>query len=327
MGCDVYANGDEIACKAGGGKVIASFPDVCLTPPPPPAGPIPVPYPDTSFSKDMKNGSKTVKIEGQEVMLKDQSFYKTAPLGDEAATNGQGAGVITHVITGKTYFIAWSMDVKFEGQNVDRHTDLTTSNHACPPANEAVPNVNTAKPAPPPSPEEVCNEVKKKYPVEPYEDQVKKTKRGEAGYVGKQSHHVIQNSHFQDPRHETIKKICPGYDDQLAPCIPLDNGKTVTTEHGCISRMQIADGQRYRDAGKNPSFAEARADSKKQLMEPKPGPGLSDDESECILREVDKYFDKACAGAGGNKGAELRTPLTTFKPSVPSSGTATGGSL
>ena len=108
MGCDVYANGDEIACKAGGGKVIAAFPDVCLTPPPPPAGPIPVPYPNTSFSKDMKEGSKTVKIKGEEVMLKDMSFYKSSPLGDEAATNGQGAGVVTHVITGKTYFVAGS---------------------------------------------------------------------------------------------------------------------------------------------------------------------------------------------------------------------------
>jgi hypothetical protein len=136
MGCEVYANGDEISCKAGDGKVIAAFPDVCLSPPSPPAGPIPVPYPDTSFSKDMKNGSKTVKIKGKEVMLKDQSFYKTSPLGDEAATRGLGAGVITHVITGKTYFVAWSMDVKFEGQNVDRHMDLTTSNHASPMANE-----------------------------------------------------------------------------------------------------------------------------------------------------------------------------------------------
>ena len=26
MGCEVYANGDEIACKAGDGKVIAAFP-------------------------------------------------------------------------------------------------------------------------------------------------------------------------------------------------------------------------------------------------------------------------------------------------------------
>jgi hypothetical protein len=133
MGCDVFANGDEIACKAGDGKVIAAFPDVCLSPPSPPAGPIPIPYPNTSFSRDMQNGSTTVMIKGQEVMLKDQSFYKTAPLGDEAATNGLGASVITHVITGKTYFVAWSMDVQIEGQNVDRHTDLTTSNHASQP--------------------------------------------------------------------------------------------------------------------------------------------------------------------------------------------------
>jgi len=144
MSCDVYADNAEIACKAGDGKVIASFPDVCLTPPPPPAGPIPVPYPDTSFSKDMQNGSKTVMIKGEEVMLKDQSFYKTSPLGDEAATNGQGAGVTTHVITGKTYFVMWSMDVKFEGMNVPRHTDLTTSNHASPMANTFVPNLNSA---------------------------------------------------------------------------------------------------------------------------------------------------------------------------------------
>src|SRR5438445_1951800 len=105
----------------------------------------------------MQKGSKTVMIEGQEVMLKDQSFYKTSPLGDEAATNGQGANVVTHVITGKTYFVAWSMDVKFEDQNVDRHTDITTSNHACPPPGAAVPNLNAAKPSPPKT--GTCNEM------------------------------------------------------------------------------------------------------------------------------------------------------------------------
>ncbi len=144
MGCEVYANDNEIACKAGDGKVIAAFPDVCLSPPSPPAGPIPVPYPDTSFSKDMQRGSKTVQIKGKPVMLKDQSFYKTSPLGDEAATRGLGAGVITHVITGKTYFISWSMDVKFEGQNVDRHIDPTTSNHASLIGNVMAPMVNIA---------------------------------------------------------------------------------------------------------------------------------------------------------------------------------------
>lgn len=129
MSNNVYANGEAIACKSGDGKVIAAFPDVCLSPPSPPAGPIPIPYPDTSFAKDMKEGSKSVKINGNELMLKDKSFYKSSPLGDEAATRSFGGSVITHTITGKTYFVAWSMDVKVEGENVDRHVDLTTSNH------------------------------------------------------------------------------------------------------------------------------------------------------------------------------------------------------
>lgn len=129
MGCKVYCNGSEIACKGGANKVIAEFPDVCLSPPSPPAGPIPVPYPDTSFSKDMKSGSKTVKIKNKEVMLKDKSYYKSSPLGDEAATKSFGANVISHNITGKTHCVSWSMDVKIEGKNVDRHMDLTTSNH------------------------------------------------------------------------------------------------------------------------------------------------------------------------------------------------------
>jgi len=140
MGAEVYANGNAIACKKSDDKVIAAFPDVCLSPPSPPAGPLPIPYPNTSFSKDMKNGSKRVKIGGSEVMLKDQSYYKSSPLGDEAATRSFGANVLSHSITGKTYFAAWSMDVKFEGENVDRHLDLTTSNHSSYPAGVAVPN-------------------------------------------------------------------------------------------------------------------------------------------------------------------------------------------
>ncbi len=126
---EVYANKMAIACKAGSDKVLAAFPDVCLSPPSPPAGPIPVPYPDTSFSNAMKKGSKKVKIGKKPVMLKNKSYYKSSPLGNEPATRSFGASVITHQISGKTYFNAWSFDVKFEGKNVDRHLDLTTSNH------------------------------------------------------------------------------------------------------------------------------------------------------------------------------------------------------
>ena len=128
MGKDVYANGNAIAAKVGGGKVIAAFPDVCMSPPPPPAGPIPIPYPNSSFSADLKKGSKTVKIGDKPFALKD-SFYKTSPLGNEAATKNFGAAILSHQTSGKTQFIAYSFDVKADGKNVCRHVDFATSNH------------------------------------------------------------------------------------------------------------------------------------------------------------------------------------------------------
>ena len=134
MGNEVYANGREIACKAASGKSICAFPDVCLTPPPPPAGPIPVPYPNTAYASDTTKGSKTVMITDLEVMLKDQSTFAKST-GDEAATQSQGMGVITHQIMGEASFTSWSMDVKFEGENVDRHLDLMMHHEQCNPAN------------------------------------------------------------------------------------------------------------------------------------------------------------------------------------------------
>ena len=128
MSNKVYANGREIACKAGAGKSIAAFPDVCLSPPTPPAGPVPIPYPLTAMASDTDEGTKHVKISGDPVMMKDQSNFKKCA-GDEAATKSLGMSVVTHNITGKVYFCAWSMDVKIEGQNAVRHLDMMTHNH------------------------------------------------------------------------------------------------------------------------------------------------------------------------------------------------------
>lgn len=144
MGKKVFANGMEIAHKAGDAKVIAAFPDVCMSPPPPPAGPVPLPYPNTSMASDLQDGSKDVTIGGGPVALKDQSFYKTSPLGDEAATRNFGASLLTHGITGKTFFQAYSMNVMIEGKNVPRHLDLTTSNHSGQPGGTPpIPNAET----------------------------------------------------------------------------------------------------------------------------------------------------------------------------------------
>src|SRR6185369_4615354 len=93
------ANGRELAAKVGGGNVIAAFPDVCLSPPSPPAGPIPIPYPVASQDSDTTGGSKSVLIEGKEIMLKDSSSFKKCT-GDEAATKSFGMSVVTHNLSG-----------------------------------------------------------------------------------------------------------------------------------------------------------------------------------------------------------------------------------
>ena len=85
MGNDVFANGREVSCKAADGKSICAFPDVCMTPLENPATPpgVPVPYPNTGMASDATSGSKTVKISGKEVMLKNKSYFKKST-GDEA---------------------------------------------------------------------------------------------------------------------------------------------------------------------------------------------------------------------------------------------------
>ncbi len=135
MGNDVFANGREISCKAGDGKSICAFPDVCFTPPENPATPpgVPIPYPNTGMAKDTAAGSKKVKISGKEIMLKNQSHFKKS-MGDEAGSAAK-KGVVTSVNRGKIYFTSWSMDVKFEGKNVVRHLDMTTHNHGSMPSN------------------------------------------------------------------------------------------------------------------------------------------------------------------------------------------------
>ncbi len=134
MANQVYVNGREIACKAAAGKSAAAFPDTCLSPPSPPAGPVPIPYPNTSYASDTTNGSTTVMISGKEIMLKDASVFKKST-GNEAATKSLGMGVVTHTIQGEASFVSWSMDVKIEGQNADRHLDQMMHNEMCSPAN------------------------------------------------------------------------------------------------------------------------------------------------------------------------------------------------
>ena len=95
------------------------------------------PYPNTGLASDTTEGSKTVQISGEEVTLKNVSYFSKSS-GDEAGCATK-KGVVSSKNTGKVYFISWSMNVKFEGQNAARHLDQTTNNHASPQANESIP--------------------------------------------------------------------------------------------------------------------------------------------------------------------------------------------
>jgi hypothetical protein len=128
MSQNVFANGREISAKKDGNQSPAAMPDVCLSPPSPPAGPVPIPYPNTAMASDTNDGSKTVKIGGDEVGLKNSSDYKKSN-GDEAATKSLGMGIVSHNIQGKMKHAAWSFDVKVEDANAIRHMDMTTHNH------------------------------------------------------------------------------------------------------------------------------------------------------------------------------------------------------
>lgn len=247
MGCEVYANGMTIACKAADGKTVAAMPDVCLSPPSPPAGPIPIPYPNTAMASDTTDGSKTVQINGQEVMLKDKSSFKQSS-GDEAATKSFGMGVVSHQIQGKVNFVAWSMDVKFEGENVPRHLDLTLHNEQSVPANTPTwPYLDNMTQA---ESDKACGKEKKAVEDNcPNSDQEGKTHKDcppyhataakNAGYrndpcvkakrcmlvpydrakskggccPGQTPHHIVPKHHFAD---------FPGYDENEAPCVCVE---------------------------------------------------------------------------------------------------------
>ncbi len=132
MSNNVFANGMEVSCKSGSGKSIACLPDVCMTPPENPATPpgVPVPYPNTGQASDSTSGTRNVKISKKEASIKNSSYFKKS-MGDEAGSAAK-KGVVSSKNRGKVYFTAWSMDVKFEGENAVRHLDMTTHNHGSP---------------------------------------------------------------------------------------------------------------------------------------------------------------------------------------------------
>jgi uncharacterized Zn-binding protein involved in type VI secretion len=92
--------------------------------PPPPF--VPTPLPNIGQSSDrLSDCTTTVKIEGKKVAVKG-SYYMSK--GD-MASKGTGGGILSAATHGKTEFTApGSMNVKFEGKNVQLLGDAMTNN-------------------------------------------------------------------------------------------------------------------------------------------------------------------------------------------------------
>src|SRR2546425_7059055 len=119
---------------AASNGIATAFPDVCKTPTP--AGPIPIPYPNIAMSSDTSQGSSTVKVDGNPIMLKDSSFAMST--GDEA---GSAMGVMSNKIKGKACPMSFSFDVKVDGKNVFRLTDMMCQNSGSPVNTPPIPEV------------------------------------------------------------------------------------------------------------------------------------------------------------------------------------------
>lgn len=120
MAATMNANNRTVVHKSSNG-VATNFPDVCKTQCGPPV--VPIPYPNIAMSSNTADGSKSVKVDGNPIMLKGSNFSTST--GDEPGALG---GVASGCIKGKAEFINYSFDVKVEGKNVPRLGDMMMQN-------------------------------------------------------------------------------------------------------------------------------------------------------------------------------------------------------
>jgi len=155
VGVTVNVNTMSVSHKGSNGTSIA-FPDICKTPTP--GGPIPIPYPNIAMSSDTAQGSTTVKMDGNSIMLKSSNMSMST--GDEAGSVG---GVASNTIKGKAEFIVYSFNVKIDGKNVCRLADPALQNCGGTP-NGAGPFHAQVPVLALPRQLEMCKETKKKEP-------------------------------------------------------------------------------------------------------------------------------------------------------------------
>jgi hypothetical protein len=339
MANDVFANGRDVSCKTAEGKSIASFPDVCLSPPSPPAGPVPIPYPNTGMASDTTDGSKTVLIGGQEVMLKDKSCFQKST-GDEAATKSQGMGVVTHQITGKVYFKSWSMDVMIECENAVRHLDLMTHNHMSDPGNTPPwAYTDTATPAPIKScTDEVerkdkacagkttkgeqcadkgCKDAKKCLLVSKDQADSKAKDSTVACCPGETGHHIVEAHGFtvKGTKQQVALPQFPKYDAGKAPCVcaecPQDGSGRYEGDHGILHSIngKLEQAAIESTTGRKDyawTYGQARSAGVRSVQQTFPKSKCS---RKCLQAQLDAYHEDTV-------GAKRDTPVRTETPKL-----------
>ena len=337
MSDQVFANGREVSCKAGDGKSICAFPDVCFSPPTPPPSGVPIPYPNTGSDSDVTEGSKTVKISRQEVLLRNKSYYKRST-GNEAATPALKKGVLTGKIQGKVYFTSWSMDVKIEGENVVRHLDMTTHNHGSQ-AGNTLPWLHKDEMALVPNHPCVKDLDKKK---EACEDKKLITKQQQCDNPGcsaakkcllithsqgkstaksstlsccegEQPHHLVESHSFCDvgERGTALPQFSkPPYNPKKAPTV-CAKGSRFTAEHGGFHALQGKAETKAFNANPNNNYAWNYGKAKKTGVSAHkkifPASGCN---KGCLEAQLDSYH----SGVGEN-GVKDSTPLRTYDAS------------
>ena len=142
MAATINVNKRTVVHKTSDG-VVTVFPDVCKTPTP--GGPVPIPYPNIAMSSDTAKGSKSVKMDGNPIMLKGSNFSTST--GDEP---GSLKGIVSSKIKGKAEFVNYSFDVKVEGKNVPRLGDMMVQNKGGAPNTAPIPEVQPPIVVPPP---------------------------------------------------------------------------------------------------------------------------------------------------------------------------------
>jgi hypothetical protein len=238
-------------------------------------------------------------ISGEEVMLKDQSIFKTST-GNEAATKSLGMGVVTHTIQGEASFIVWSMDVMFEGANIPRHLDMMGQNE------------QSAPPSPPPWPytDKMTAAFGAGGKCEGMEDlrlqQYKEPCEGGA----ETGHHLIPGRCLLDT---------PNYNHDNAPVICVSKGNQHQGSHKACHALFDPVEQAAFDNDEDFSYADARSAAAASAGgATTPERTLNEKEQGCVAFQLDQYYRaKPPNGPGLTNNSPLRASGAPGKVAAP----------